>query len=81
MYKIGEFLSSHFDIEDGRIKYAIFGILCFIISRKVMQLNCKKKKKNCAVYGEYTVIKCVKSSLWSFVLEISCWTVLHGWID
>ena len=45
MYKIGEFLSSHFDIEDGRIKYAIFGILCFIISRKVMQLNCKKKKK------------------------------------
>ena len=34
----------------------IFGILCFIISRKVKtQLKCKKKKI-CEVYGEGAVI-------------------------
>ena len=34
----------------------LFGILCFIISRKVKtQLKCKKKKKICAVYGEGAV--------------------------
>ena len=33
-------------------KSNIFGILCFIVSRKVnMQLKCKKKKTHCAVYG------------------------------
>ena len=27
------------------------------------------------------LIERVKSGLWSFVLEISCWTMLHGWVD
>ena len=34
-----------------------------------MQLKCKKK--NCAVYGEGTVIECVNSGWQSFVLKIS----------
>ena len=27
------------------------------------------------------LIECVKSGLWSFILEFSCWMVLHGWVD
>ena len=51
--KIGEFLCSHFNIEDER-KYNIFGVLCFVFSRKVkIQLKCKKKI--CSVYGEGAV--------------------------
>ena len=33
----------------------VFGILCFIISRKV-KMQLKGKKKICAVYGESAVI-------------------------
>ena len=48
--KTGEFLCSYFNIEDRRKKQYFFGILCFVISRKVkMQL---KPKKSCAVYRE-----------------------------
>ena len=37
-------------------KSNIFGILFFIISRRVkMKLKCKKKKKICTVYGEGAV--------------------------
>ena len=54
LLKIGEFLCSHFNIEDGR-KYArLFGILCFIISRKI-KMQLKWKKKICAVCGEGAV--------------------------
>ena len=28
---------------------------------------------------ELWLIECVKSGLWSYVLEISCWTMLHWW--
>ena len=48
--KIGEFLCSHFNIEDGR-RYVT---LCFIISRKV-RMQLKHKKKVCAVCGEGAV--------------------------
>ena len=48
--KIGEFLCSHFNIEDGK-KSNFFGILCFIISRRV-KMQLKRKEKICAVYGE-----------------------------
>ena len=42
-----------FNIEDGRGKSNIFGISCFIISRRVKtQL---KHKKICTVYGESAV--------------------------
>ena len=50
--KIGEFLYSHFNIEDGR-KNNIFGISCFIISRRVKTKL--KHKKICTVYGESAV--------------------------
>ena len=26
-------------------------------------------------------LECVKSGLWSSVLEISCWMMLHSWVD
>lgn len=48
--KIGEFLWSHFNTEDGR-ENNIFDTLCFTISRKVKsQLKCKEKI--CAVYEQ-----------------------------
>ena len=50
--KVGEFLCSYFNIEDGR-KSNIFSILCYIISRKVKaQLKCKEII--CVVHGEGT---------------------------
>ena len=39
------------------------------------------QKKICAVYGDGAVTECIKSGLQSFVLEISCWMLLHGWVD
>ena len=63
-------------------KSNIFGILCFIVSRKVnMQLKCKKKKKHCAVYGQNAMIEHIKSGLQSFMLKISCWTMLHYLVE
>ena len=48
LVKIGEFLCSHFNIEDGRRYTMIFGLLCFVVSRKVkMQLKCKKRFVQC----------------------------------
>ena len=56
----------------------IFGILCFIISRKVeTQLKCKKKKKICAVYGEATVTD-QTSTLSKVVCKILHWRFLAG---
>jgi len=52
--KIGEFLCSHFNTEDERIKAKFGGILCFVISRKV-KAPLKYKAKVCAVYGEGAV--------------------------
>ena len=42
----------------------------------------KRKKKICALYGEGAVTdQTCQSGLRSFVLEISCWTMLHGQVD
>ena len=50
--KIGEFLCSHFSIEDGR-KYATFSVCyTFIISRKVKTTDKQKEKIIYAAYGE-----------------------------
>ena len=53
--KICEFLCSHFNIEYG--SKDIFGILCFIISRKIKcNWNIHTQKMNCTVYGEVTTM-------------------------
>ena len=43
------------------------------------------QKKTCTVYGEGAVTdrldKGVKSGLQSFILEISCWRMLHNQVD
>ena len=58
----------------------IFGILYFIVSRKVKtQLKCKRKI--CAVYGEGAVTDRTCQKLRSSVLEISCWTMVHNQVD
>ena len=48
-----------------------------------MQLKCKtKKEKKRFVQCTEKVLgqtECVKSGLWSFVLEVSPWTMLHAW--
>ena len=49
-------------------KSNIFGMLCFIISRKGKNGNAKKKV--CAVFGEDAETECVRSGLQSSVLEI-----------
>ena len=76
---------SHFIIEDER-KKQYFGILCFIISRKVeMQLKWKKKKSvHCMQKVLWlTLLKhCMfQSDLKNFVLEISHWMIIHGEVD
>ena len=53
--KICEFLCSHFNSEYRRKK--IFGILCFIISRKIKcNWNTHTHKMNCTAYGEGTMM-------------------------
>ena len=54
-----------------------FDMLCLIISTKVkMQLKHKNRRE---MYGEGIVTdQTWQSGLCSFVLEISCWTMLHG---
>ena len=54
----------------------IFGILCFIISRKV-ETQLQKKKKICAVYGEATVTD-QTSTLSKVVCKILRWRFLAG---
>ena len=80
--KIGEFLCSHFNIEDGRKKY-IFRIVCLIISRKEkMQLKCKNIKRSAQCMEMVLwLTECIKSGFCSFVLEISCWMIFHGQVD
>ena len=48
---MGEFFCSYSNIEDKKKISNIFGIVCFIISRKV-KTQVKHMKKICAVYGE-----------------------------
>ena len=47
---MGEFLCSHFNIEDGR-KYAIFSAYYFNKGKNSTEMQ----KKICAVYGEVAV--------------------------
>ena len=58
----------------------IFSILYFI-PRKV-KYNWNTNKDLCSIMEKVLwTIKHVKSGLWSFLLEISHWTMLHSWID
>ena len=62
-------------------KSNIFSILCFSISRELkMQMKCKKKRFVQCVEKVLWLTECANSGLWSFVLEISHWTMLHGWV-
>ena len=58
----------------------IFGILCFIISRKVKtQLKCKNIKRSVQCLEKVLgLIEHVKSGLRTSVLEISGWMMLRG---
>ena len=50
--KIGEFLCSHFNIEDGRI-YTLYSAYYALLFQE--KCNWNAKKKICAVYGEGAV--------------------------
>ena len=41
----------------------------------------KKKKMDLCIEKVLWLIECVKSSLWSFMLETSCWMMLHSRVD
>ena len=66
--KIGEFLCGHFTVEDGG-ESNIFGILCFIISRKV-KCNWNTKKDLCSVWR-----RCCD---WSNVSKVVNWRIHAG---
>ena len=52
-----------------------------IISKKVkMQLKCKKRFVRC-MEKVLWLTKRVESGLWSSILEMSVWTMLHGQVD
>ena len=46
-YQLGEFLYSHFNIEDGRGKSNISAYYALLVQERLKtQLKCKKKKKD-----------------------------------
>ena len=57
--KIGDFLCSHFNTEDGK-KRNIFGLICFIISRKVNTSESQKQIFAIHVEGAMTDRTCLK---------------------
>ena len=62
-------------------KSNLSGILCFVILRKVkMQLKCQKRLVQC-MEKVLRLIEHVKTGLRRFVLEVSCWMMLHGQVD
>ena len=70
--KIGEFLWSHFNTEDGR-ENNIFDTLCFTISRKVKKKNeCKTRS---ALYAEDAI---TDLNVLKVASEVSCWRFLAG---
>ena len=72
-------MCSHFNIEDGG-KWATFWHIMLYYFKKGK--NTTEMQKICAVYEEVAeMIEHVKSGLWSFMLEISLWTMLHGQVD
>ena len=64
-YQIGEFLCSHFNIEDGKNMQGFQHIMLYYFKelKNTPEMQKKKKKKVCAVYGEGAVTDCVKSGL------------------
>ena len=74
LFKIVEFLYSHFNIKDRRKKSNIFSILCFIISRKV-KTQLKHKKR----FGQH-MEKCYDwSNVSKVVFRVLWWRFLTGW--
>ena len=57
LIKIGEFLCSHFNSEDGRKTATFLAYYALLFQERLKSsLNAKKKKKKiCAVYGEGAV--------------------------
>ena len=84
LFKIGEFLCSHFNIKIEKqhfwhIMFYYFFLFFFLLYYLKRGKNATEmQKKICAVYGECVVTdECVKSGLQSFMLDISCWTMLY----
>ena len=64
---------------EAKKKY--YGMLCFIISRKVkMQLKHTQRFVQC-MEKVLWLTECVKSGLWGFILEISDWLMLNSQVD
>ena len=80
-YQLGEFLYSHFNIEDGRGKSNISAYYALLVQERLKtQLKCKKKKRSVKCMEKVPLLTIqVKSVLPNFLLEISHWTILHGW--
>ena len=54
-------------------------MLCLIIARKVTETH--KKRFVQSMERVLGLTKSVKNGLQSFMLEIFCWTMLHGQVD
>ena len=78
MNKIAEFLCSHFNTEDGK-KATFLAYYALLVQ--------EKKKHNWKTsFVQFMekllwLIKYITSGLWSFMLEISRWTMLRSWVD
>ena len=71
---MSEILSSDFNIDDGRKCASFFGVLCFIILRKVKH-NWNAKKSLSSVWRQCSDWPNVSK----VVYEVSCWRFLTGW--
>ena len=71
LIKIGEFLCSHFNTEGGREKSNIFGIVCFIITKKEKH-NWNIQKDLCHVWRRC----CDWSNVLKAVCKVLCWRFL-----
>ena len=77
--KICEFLCSHFNIEEDARKCATF--LAYYFKKGTNATETQTRRFVQCMEKVLWLVEHVRSGLRSFVLEISHWTMLHGWVD
>ena len=74
-------MCNHFNIRDVGEKQHFWPIILYYFKKG--KNTTETQKKICLQYMKKVLglIECVKSGLWSFVLEISLWMMLHSGVD
>ena len=78
--KLGEFLCSHFvTLKMKENKWHFWHTMLDYFKKGKNSTETHTHKRFVQYMEEVLwLIDCVKHGLWSFMLEISCWTMLHG---